>query len=59
MGRVSDLHIEIRDFMIKELKTKGYVLPHEVFVKFPFLDEKRTEDWQIISEIYDITKEES
>ena len=59
MGRISDLHVEIQEFMIKELKTKGYVMAHDVFVKFPFLDENRPEDWQTIQEIYSFVREES
>ena len=59
MGRISNLHVEIQETMIEQLRTIGKIDYDDIFRKFDtFLDRRRLEDWQTLKEIYEFVKEE-
>jgi len=59
MGRISNLHVEIQETMIEQLRTTGKIDYDDIFRKFDtFLDRRRLEDWQTLKEIYEFVKEE-
>lgn len=58
MGRISNLHVEIQETMIEQLRTTGKIDYDDIFMKFDtFLDRRRLEDWQTLKEIYEFVKE--
>lgn len=58
MGYFKKQNVEIQEFIEKELREKGYVIAHDVFERFSFLDENNPNDHDVIKEIYDFVLEE-
>lgn len=52
MGYFKQQNVEIQEFVEKELKEKGRVSRDDVFAHFPFLDENKPGDQQVVSDIF-------